>query len=34
VSDIKRGRIGQFNLEMLVRLASRAGLKRRVKLAA
>jgi predicted XRE-type DNA-binding protein len=34
VSDIKRGKIGQFSLDMLVRLASRAGLKPRVKLAA
>jgi predicted XRE-type DNA-binding protein len=31
VSDIKRGKIGQFCLDMLVRLASRAGLKPRVK---
>jgi predicted XRE-type DNA-binding protein len=34
VSDIKRGKIGQFSLVMLVRLASRAGLKPKVKLAA
>jgi predicted XRE-type DNA-binding protein len=34
VSDIKRGKIGQFSLDMLVRLASRAGLKPKVKLAA
>ena len=34
VSDIKRGKIGQFSLDMLVRLASRAGLKPRVELAA
>ncbi len=34
VSDIKRGKIRQFSLDMLVRLASRAGLKPRVKLAA
>jgi predicted XRE-type DNA-binding protein len=34
VSDIKRGKIGQFKLDMLVRLASRAGLKPKLKLAA
>ncbi|MGC1459258.1 MAG: XRE family transcriptional regulator [Steroidobacteraceae bacterium] len=34
VSDIKRGKIGQFSLDMLVRLASRAGLKPKIKLAA
>ena len=34
VSDIKRGKIGQFRLDMLVRLASRAGLKPKLKLAA
>ena len=34
VSDIKRGKFGQFSLDMLVRLASRAGLKPRLKLAA
>ena len=34
VSEIKRGKIGQFSLDMLVRLASRAGLKPRLKLAA
>jgi len=34
VSDIKRGKIGQFSQDMLVRLASRAGLKPKVKLAA
>ena len=28
------GKIGQFSLDMLVRLASRAGLKPKVKLAA
>jgi predicted XRE-type DNA-binding protein len=27
VSDIKRGKIGQFRLDVLVRLASRAGLR-------
>jgi predicted XRE-type DNA-binding protein len=34
VSDIKRGKIGRFSLDMLVRLASRAGLKPKLKLAA
>lgn len=34
VSDIKRGKIGHFSLDRLVRLASRAGLKPKVKLAA
>ena len=33
VSDIERGKIGQFSLDMLVRLASRAGLKPKPKLA-
>jgi predicted XRE-type DNA-binding protein len=33
-SGIKRGKIGQFSLDMLVRLASRAGLKPKVKLTA
>jgi predicted XRE-type DNA-binding protein len=33
VSDIKRGKYKQFSLGMLVRLASRAGLKPRLKLA-
>ena len=33
VSDIKRGKIGQFSLDILVRLASRAGLKPKLKLA-
>ena len=32
VSDIKHGKIGQFSLDMLVRLASRAGLKPKLKL--
>jgi len=32
VSDIKRGKIGQFSLDMLVRLPSRAGLKPKLKL--
>jgi predicted XRE-type DNA-binding protein len=34
VSGIKRGKFNQFSLDMLVRLASRAGLKPRLKLAA
>ena len=34
VSDIERGKIGQFSLDLLVRLASRAGLKPKLKLAA
>jgi predicted XRE-type DNA-binding protein len=34
VSDIKRGKFGQFSLDMLVRLALRVGLKPRLKLAA
>ncbi len=34
ISDIKRGKIGQFRLDMLVRLASRAGLEPKRKLAA
>ena len=34
ISDIKRGKIGQFRLDMLVRLASQAGLKPKLKLAA
>ena len=34
VSDIKRGKIGKFSLDMLVRLASRAGLKPKLKLSA
>jgi predicted XRE-type DNA-binding protein len=34
VSDIRRGKIGKFSLDMLVRLALRAGLKPKVKLAA
>jgi predicted XRE-type DNA-binding protein len=33
VSDIKRGKIGQFSLDTLVRFASRAGLKPKLKLA-
>jgi predicted XRE-type DNA-binding protein len=34
VSDIERRKIGQFRLDMLVRLASRAGLKPKLKLTA
>jgi len=34
VSDIKRGKIDSFSLDLLVRLASRAGLRPRIKLAA
>ena len=34
VSDIKRGKIGRFSLDMLVRLASRAGLQPKLKLSA
>jgi predicted XRE-type DNA-binding protein len=34
VSDIKHGKIGRFSLDVLVRLASRAGLKPKLKLAA
>jgi len=34
VSDIKRVKFGQYSLDMLVRLASRAGLKPRLKFAA
>jgi predicted XRE-type DNA-binding protein len=34
VSDIKRGKISQFSLDLLVRLAARAGLRPKVKLAA
>jgi len=34
VSDIKRGNIPQFSLDLLVRLASRAGLEPRLQLAA
>jgi predicted XRE-type DNA-binding protein len=33
VSDIERRKIGQFSLDMLVRLASQAGLKPKLKLA-
>jgi predicted XRE-type DNA-binding protein len=34
VSDLKRGKIDQFSMNMLVRLATRAGLKPKLKLAA
>ncbi len=32
VSDIKRGKIGQFSLDLLVRIAARAGLHPKLKL--
>jgi predicted XRE-type DNA-binding protein len=34
VSDIKRGKISQFSLDLLVRLAARAGLHPKLKIAA
>ena len=34
VSNIKRGKIGQFSLDLLVRLAARAGLQPTLKIAA
>jgi len=34
VSDLKRGKINRFSLDLLVRLAARAGLKPKLKLAA
>lgn len=34
VSDLKRGKISQFSLDLLVRLAARAGLHPQMKLAA
>jgi predicted XRE-type DNA-binding protein len=34
VSDIKRGKIGNFSLDLLVRLAARAGLQPELRLAA
>jgi predicted XRE-type DNA-binding protein len=34
VSDLKRGKISRFSTGMLVRLAARAGLKPKLKLAA
>jgi predicted XRE-type DNA-binding protein len=33
VSDIKRGRVSQFSLDLLLRLASRAGLRPKISLA-
>ena len=33
ISDIRRGKIGQFSLDLLVRLASRAGLRPTLRLA-
>ena len=34
VSDLKRGKIDRFSMDLLVRLAARAGLNPRLKLAA
>jgi predicted XRE-type DNA-binding protein len=34
ISDIKRGKIGNFSLDLLVRLAARAGLRPELHLAA
>ena len=34
VSDIKRGKISQFSLDLLVRLAARAELEPKIELAA
>ncbi len=34
VSDLKHGKISQFSLDLLVRLAARAGLQPQLKLAA
>ena len=34
ISDIKHGKIGSFSLDLLVRLAARAGLRPRLRLAA
>ena len=34
VSDLKRGKINLFSLDLLIRLAARAGLRPRLKLAA
>jgi predicted XRE-type DNA-binding protein len=34
VSDLKRGKINRFSMDLLVRLAVRAGLKPKLKLAA
>jgi predicted XRE-type DNA-binding protein len=34
VSDLKRGKIDRFSMDLLVRVAARAGLKPKLKLAA
>jgi predicted XRE-type DNA-binding protein len=34
VSDLKRGKINRFSMDLLVRLAARAGLKPKLRLAA
>jgi predicted XRE-type DNA-binding protein len=34
VSDLKRGKISRFSMDLLVRLAARAGLKPKLRLAA
>jgi len=34
MSDLKRGKISRFSLDLLVRLAARAGLRPKLKLAA
>jgi predicted XRE-type DNA-binding protein len=34
VSDLKRGKINRFSMDLLFRLAARAGLKPKLKLAA
>jgi len=34
VSDLKRGKMNRFSMDLLVRLAARAGLKPKLKLAA
>ena len=34
VSDLKRGKIDRFSMDLMVRLAARAGLKPKLKLAA
>jgi predicted XRE-type DNA-binding protein len=34
VSDLKRGKIDRFSMDLLVRLAARAGLKPKLKLVA
>ncbi len=34
VSDLKRGKINRFSMDLLIRLAARAGLKPKLKLAA